>query len=204
MVNSLDGFRETPNKTRRRNSFNISFPTLPSLTVRPRSVELHQKQYSHDILIMNFSETSSLWFESLTTGVPIKFSWEQGGHSADWYGYVSFVSKQVEKQRVQEMEVHCVGSSFPLKEKATRVFTNCTVPEAARIVAEEHGFHFIGDVDARRFSQLTMSGHSYWEWLQEQAKRIGFVLVVEGMNMYFREIDSFVDQQITSVPVLAT
>jgi hypothetical protein len=49
-----------------------------------------------------------------------------------------------------------------------------------------------------------MAGHSYWEWLQEQAKRIGFSLVIDGTNMYFREIDSIINQQITSIPKFST
>ncbi len=204
MVSSLDGHRDSSAKRRWKNYSRVSFPTVPSLNVVPRSVKLIQKQYHHDILILTFSTTGFVWFNNLATGVPVKFEWKQDGASAEWFGYVSHVSRNAGKQRVQEMEVQCVGASYPLKERATRVFENMTVPEAARVVAGEFGFNFIGDPDSRRFPQLVMAGHSYWEWLQEQAKRIGFSLVIDGTNMYFREIDSIINQQITSIPKFST
>jgi phage protein D len=98
------------------------------------------------------------------------------------------------------MEVHCISSGFPLKERSNRVFKNKTIPEAAKIIASEHGFNFVGDTHPRRFDQLTMAGHSYWEWLQEQAKRIGFAVVVDGMDLIFKPIDKIFDASLSSVP----
>lgn len=196
----LAGRRDPLWKARRRNKTHVQFPTLPSLSSRPRSIRLYQKQYNHDILVLSFSETRAVWFSNIQTGIPIQFTWTQDAHEVTWYGYVSHISRTVQASRVKEMEVHCVGASFPLKERATRVFNDLTVPEAVKIIAEENGFNFIGDPNPRRFPQLTMAGHSYWEWIQEQAKRIGFAVVVDGMNLYFREIDSLVDQLAASTP----
>ena len=190
-------------KNRRGTTFRITFPTMPSLTREPRRVDLHQSQYHHDVLIISFMTTGLNWFEDIPTGLPVRFSWTQIGITKDWYGYVSFVSRtNASQQKEQTMEVHCVGSSFPLKGRANRVFTNSTIPEAAATIARELNLSFIGDSHPRRFPQLTMAGHSYWEWLAEQAKRIGFVLRVDGSNLYFRQLDKHVDSKITNVPVL--
>ena len=190
-------------KNRKGTTFKAVFPTMPSLVTDPRRVEIHQGQYQHDVLIMSFRTTGTKWFEDIPTGLPIKFSWTQVGLTKDWYGYVSFVSRtNASQQKFQEMEVHCVGSSFPLKERANRVFNEVTIPEVAQKIASEFNLNFVGDSHPRRFSQLVMAGHSYWEWLAEQAKRIGFVLRVDGSNLYFRQLDKHVDSQISSVPVL--
>lgn len=187
-------------KYRRGTDFSVSFPTLPSLTVKPRRADLHQKQYHHDILILEFAQFSTSWFNNLKTGVPVVFKWNQGGFGTSWIGYVSFVSKAQSGKREQIMEVHCISSGFPLKERSNRVFKNKTIPEAARIIAEEHGFNFVGDAHPRRFEQLTMAGHSYWEWLHEQAKRIGFAVVIDGMDLLFKPIDKIFDASLSSVP----
>ncbi|CAB4123515.1 COG3500 Phage protein D [uncultured Caudovirales phage] len=187
-------------KYRRGTSFDVSFPTLPSLTVRPRRADLYQKEYHHDILVLEFAQFSTSWFNNLKTGVPVVFQWSQGTAGATWIGYVSFVSKAQSGKREQIMEVHCISSGFPLKERSNRVFKSKTIPEAAKIIAEEHGFNFVGDVHPRRFDQLTMAGHSYWEWLQEQAKRIGFAVVVDGMDLIFKPIDKIFDASLSSVP----
>ena len=190
-------------KYRRGTSYSIQLPTIPTLSVQPRRVEIHQKQYHHDVLIMEFSQPADLWFEVVNTGVPIKFTWSQGSITKTFYGYVSFLVRNAAGQIENLMEVHCVGTTFVLKERATKVFTNTTIPAAVNSIVTSFGFKFIGEDDTRVFDQLTMAGHSYWEWIQEQAKRIGYGVLVDGMNFSFRPLDKLIDQGITSVPVLS-
>ena len=204
MGSLLDG-RTTPNRKYLRDvATKLTFPTIPSLQAKPRSIRLIQKQREHDILTITFSSTSALWFDTIKTGVPIQFRWTQNNRAELWYGYVSHVSKSVEPQRVRTMEVVCVGASFPLKERATRVFTDVTIPEAVQTIGQEFGFNVIVDADTRRFPQLMMAGHSYWEWIQEQAKRIGFAATVSGTNLYFRNMSQLIDQHASTIPVLNT
>jgi phosphomannomutase len=84
------------------------------------------------------------------------------------------------------MTVVCVGASYPLNERATRTFSNLTIPDIAAIIAREHSLHLIADSHPTVFPSLTIAGHSYWEWLQEQAKRIGFVILVDGTKVSVR------------------
>lgn len=189
-------------KPRRITNFKLTFPTLPSLLKEPRKVELYQKTGNHDVMVVTFTTTGQLWFDEIQTGVPIRFDWDQGMVKSTWFGYVSSISKTVATQRERIMEVHCVGSSFPLKERAARTFTNVTIPEAAQQIASEYGLGFIGDSHPRRFAQLMVAGHSYWEWLQEQAKRIGFAAYVDNNILYFKEFDSVINEQSHSVPIL--
>jgi len=193
----------TATKYRRGTEFSVVFPSFPALDIMPRRVDLYQKQYSHDILVLEYVSTSPLWFDNLKTGVPVIFSWKQGIHTETWPGYVSHTTKVVASQRNNIMEVHCVSSGFSLKERATRVFTDCTIPEAVAQICKEFGFNFIGEQHARRFDQLTMAGHSYWEWLQEQAKRIGYGVVVRGTDLLFRPMDELINQSGASVPILS-
>jgi hypothetical protein len=189
---------------RRSTPWKISFPTLSSLSKQPRRVELVQKRGKHDVLVMEFTTVSPLWFEVVKTGLPVEFTWKQKANTGNWVGYVSHVTKTVISQKENVMEVHCVGSTYPLKERATRVFQNTTIPEAIQTIGAEFGFNVISDVNTTRFAQLTMAGHSYWEWIQEQVQRIGFAVVIDGMTMTLRSIDNFIDQQITSTPLLST
>ena len=190
-------------KYRRSTLYKISLPTIPTLQVQPRRVEIHQKPYNHDVMIIEFTQTSPLWFDTVKTGVPIKFEWDQNSVKNVWFGYVSFVLKNTAPQLEQVMEVHCVGTTFPLKQRATRSFTNSTVTAAVKTIVTEFGFNFIGEDDGRKFDQLTMAGHSYWEWIQEQAKRIGYGVLVDGMDFCFRPLDMLINQGVTNVPVLS-
>lgn len=189
-------------KFRRGNTFSIDLPTLPSTTAQPRAFELRQAKYEHDILILTFLTSSHQWYDSLRTGVPIKLTWGTDATTKEWYGYVSFVTRSTSASSENIMEVHCVGASFPLKERTTRVFTDTTIPDAVKAIVEGFGFNYIGEPDSRVFPQLSIAGHSYWEWIQEQAKRIGYGVLVDGLNFVFRPLDSLINQGVTSVPIL--
>lgn len=191
-----------PSKYRRGTSYALEFPTLPTLTIAPRRVEIHQKPYHHDVLIMEFSNVSPKWFSLMKTGVPLRFKWSQGTVSNHWVGYVSFVTKNVAGQIEELMEVHCVGSTFPLKERTTKVFSEISIPNAVKEIVTEFGFNFVGEDNGVVFSQLVIAGHSYWEWIVEHAKSIGYGIWVDNMTFYFRPLDKLIDQGLSSIPVL--
>jgi hypothetical protein len=130
------------------------------------------------------------------------FRWSQGTHRNEWVGYVSYVSVSNKTGREKTMQVHCVASSYPLKQKVTKVFKNKTIPQAVAELVRPYGFSFVGDSHARKFDQLVVSGHSIWEWIQEQAKLIGFAVVVEGTTFYFKKLDNLIDTKSSSAPVL--
>ena len=190
-------------KNRRSTSYSVSFPTMPSLNSNPIRVDLIQKQNHHDVLVLEFPSTSPTWVDNLNTGTPVRFTWKQGHRTGDWVGYVSFVSAEVVAQRKKVMQIHCVGTGFPLKESATRVFTNTTIPEAVEAVVKEFGLGFDGENHPHRFDQLVISGESYWEWIQEQAKRIGYAVVIDGVKMTFKPMDRLIDHSVYDTPVLA-
>jgi phage protein D len=190
-------------KYRKGTRFVISFPTLPSLKAVPRVVELYQEPYKHDILVLNYPKFSSVWYKSLKTGTPITFKWTQGTVSKTWTGYVSHVSKMAISQRETPMEITCIGASFVLKEKSQAVFKNKTIPEVAALIAKKHKLNFVGDKHPRRFAHISISGQSYWQWLQENAKKIGFVMYVDGINLVFKSFDKVLDSQSKALPIFS-
>lgn len=192
-----------PGKWRRGTAYSVKFPTLPSLTVQPGRATLLQVQHQHDILTLQFSKESPKWFALIKTGVPVQFSWRQNNISRTWHGYVSYIVKNAVGQTDNMMEIRCIGVTLPLKERTTRVFTNSTISGAVQKIVTEFGFNFIGVDDDRVFEQLTIAGHSYWEWIQEQARRIGYGVVIHGMDFYFKPFDLLIEQTVSTVPVLA-
>lgn len=190
-------------KYRRSTYYLVSFPTAPSLKTQPTFVELRQEKGAHDILTLKFQRPSTLWFDVLKTGTPVVFSWNQNGVSNVWFGYVNVVSKQTASQIKQEFSVVCVGTSYLLKAKSQRVFKNSTVTEAAAKIAKQFNFRFVSTPTSRKFETLAMTGQSYWEWLQQQAARIGYVCLVRNGTLYFTTADKLIDLFITNSAVLA-
>jgi phage protein D len=184
--------------------YKVSFPTLPNRTIQPSLVDLYQKAGQHDILVMEFETNVPSWLSTLKTGIPVKFEWFQGKRTNVWYGYVTVVDSEKSPQRYQPMRVQCVGSSYVLKQSASRIFKNKTIREVAAIIAAENGLSFIGDKvpNLIRYSQLTITGESYWEWLQAHANEIGCVAFVSGTRLYFRRAQEVLDVGSSDIPVL--
>jgi len=162
---------------------------MPSLADLPSYIDIYQEQYHHDIAVLSFNRGSDSRFKDIPTGLPVKITWSQGRLKKDWIGYVTNVEKTMQGSLEQPMMVHCVGASYPLKERATRTFSNMTIPEVAKVIATEFGLKLIADSHPIRFPQLSMAGHSYWQWLVEHAKKIGFSLYVDGATLYLENFD---------------
>lgn len=190
-------------KFRKGTRFSVSWPSLPSLKSQPLRIDLIQKQYSHDVAILEYSMVSPLYFETIKTGILVEFTWTQENLSRTWVGYVSSIDRVVNSRRDISMKIHCVGASYPLKQRATRVFYNSSIPEAVEIVAKEFGLKYLGVNHTRRFDQLAMAGHSYWEWMQEQAKRIGYALVIDGINLIFKPVDEIINEKFSTSPIMS-
>lgn len=193
----------TSNKYRKGTATLVDFPTVPSLTRQPRRIDLIQNQYAHDILLLEFPAESTLWFETLKTGIPVSFNWRQDTLDKNWIGYVSSITRANSPQRTNVMQVMCVGGTFPLKQRVTRVFENTTVPDAVSKIGTEYGFTVLTDPHPQIFPQLAITGNSYWEWIQEQAKRVGYGVIIDGMTMVFRPIDKLINMTFSNAPVLS-
>lgn len=191
-------------KYQRGTRFNFSMPTLPSFEAQPRRIDIIQKQYHHDVVKFEFAKVSDLWVESIKTGVPVKFVWTQENITRTFIGYVSAVDSTRNKQRQNTMNIHCVAATYPLKDRVTRTFSNTSIPNAVKKIVTEFGFKFVGVDNPRKFAQLNIAGSSYWEWIQEQAKRIGYGVVVDGLNFIFMPVDKLVDLSFSYAPILST
>jgi hypothetical protein len=191
------------NKYRRGTKYEVTWPTLSEFTVQPRRIDLIQKQYFHDVVILEFSRTSWLWFDTIKTGIPVQFTWTQENLTRTWIGHVSSISKDENSARENVMRIHCVSATYPLKQRTTRVFRNTTIPNAVEAIVKEFGFKFVGTNHPRVFSQLNISGHSYWEWIQEQAKKIGYGLIIDGLNFIFKPLDELISLGFSSAPILS-
>lgn len=189
-------------KYRKSTRYTVEYPTLPSFTVPPENLELRQVVGQHDVLLLSYASNRGDYYEQLKTGVPVKLTWSQGSRTKVWYGYVSVTTQTKAGQTNRPTKVYCIGASFLLKTSSPRVFANMTIPEVAEELAKEHGFRFIGENHTARFSQISISGGSYWEWLQENAMKIGYVCYVDGTDLVYRPIDKLMDQDSTNLAIM--
>jgi phage protein D len=201
------GFLMYSNSSPRRiTSYSVEYPTLPSLAdnlPKPDAITIVQKQYSHDVAMLHFPLLNEMALKNLKTGVPITITWTKNKIKRTWVGYVSLVSAELHVSARKHLEVRCIGASFPLKERSSRTYNNKTITQVAEALAKEHGLNYIGTNHSRIFPVLNIAGQSCWEWLTEQAKRIGYGLVIDGINLYFKPIDELIDASSSESPILS-
>lgn len=194
--------RQLIGKNRKSTRYRVTYPTLPSFQVQPELLELKQAAGQHDVMVIQYASNRGDYFKELKTGVPVQVSWSQGARSRVWYGYVSVTKVDKSNQTTRPTKVYCVGPSFLMKDSSPKVFKNKTIPEVAEIIAKQFSFQFVGENHSSRFDQLTISGDTYWEWLQDAAKSIGYACYVDEMKLVFRPIGKVIEQNKTDVPIM--
>ena len=189
-------------KYRKSTRYRVEFPTLPSFVVPPEFIELRQSAGHHDVLLLQYHNNRGNYFEQLKTGVPVKLTWSQGPRTRVWYGYVSVTTSIKAGQKIRPTKVFCIGGSFLLKDSKPRIFHNHTIPEVASLLAKESGLRFVGENHSTRWEQISISGGSYWQWLQDNAKKIGYACYVDNTDLVFRPIDKLIHQEASNLPIM--
>lgn len=203
MANRHPNEGDPTKRSRKGTKLTLAFPSMPTFTRNPYEVYLIQKQKHHDVLKLAFKQTAVEITQDVVTGLPVQFKWTQNSVEKVWYGYVSYVATSVRANQDGTMDVVCVGASWPLKERATRVFVESTITDAVASIAKQFGLEFVGDAHPRVFPQLIIAGQSYWSWIQEQADRVGYAAYVEGTTLYFRKLDTVITQNSSSIPIFS-
>lgn len=194
--------RQLIGKNRKSTRYRVTFPTLASFQIQPELIELKQAVGQHDVMIIQYASNRGEYFKQLRTGVPVQVSWSQGSRSRIWYGYVSATRNNTANQTSRPSKVYCIGTSFLMKDSTPKVFKNKTIPEVAESIARQFEFQFVGENHSSRFEQITISGDTYWEWLQENAKKIGYACYIDEMKLVFRPISKVIEQNKTDVPIM--
>jgi phage protein D len=183
-------------------TYEVFVPSVPSLQARPSQLDLHQKEGHHDVLVATFPNFRPAWAESLVPGTPISVRISNGAAANTWYGYVAKTTAVSAAQLSRPTKVYCVGSSYPLKQRGSETFSNLSLPDAVGVLARRVGLSYVGQPHPRVFRQLALTGETQWQWIQQQAERIGYVAMVEKSTLYFRSIDRTIDERMVFVPKL--
>ena len=185
------------------NSFTVSYPDFPSITTLPRSITIIQDMNMHDRVEIRYRNIPAALFTALKTGVAIEITWKNDKSSGKIWGYVTRVSTPVQQRQYREVIVKCVGSSYPLKERDSKVWINKTASEIAIEIAKKANLKPVVTPHTTRFTQQSLSGQSYWEKLRELANLIGYGVQVSGTELHFHPIDKMINQFMTVMPVMA-
>jgi hypothetical protein len=185
------------------NSFKVLYPDFPTMNSPVRSVTVIQEMGKHDIVQIYYPRFSKAFFKAVKTGVPVRVSWKNDKVGGEFVGYTVDVSYPTIQQLVRGVTITCVGSSYPLKERTSKIWKNKTASEIATEIAKKFKLKPFVTASPIRFTQQSLSGHSYWEKLNELATKIGYGVQVVGTELHFHPIDQMIDQFMTTIPIMS-
>jgi phage protein D len=185
-------------------TFNISFPDFPSFDVKPKGFTLTQEMGKQDVLEITYLRDSNVFYKGLKTGATIKLKWKTSNNIVgEFFGYIIDYTPITQQTLRRPITIRAIGASLPLKEGGNKIWKNKTAPDIVKEIAKKFKLKPVVTPHPMIFSQQSMVNHTYWEKVQELARRIGYVAQVNGTELHFHPIDKMIDKFITTIPVLS-
>ena len=195
--------RDPEIQSRYGNEFEVVFPDFPAFDQTPYSLTITQSMGKHDVIEIFYSAVNISYLKSLSTGVAVEITWSNDMVSGVFVGYVSDLDYPTSSAIQQPLTVTCLGASYPLKEQRQKIWKNATASEVATEIAVFNKLKPVVTKSDIRFPQISFSGQTQWEKIQELAKSIGFACQVIGVELHFHPVDVIVDKFLTTIPVMA-
>ena len=190
-------------QNRTGSKFTVTYPDFPSMKVPPHHVRIHQEIGHHDVVELSYTRFNSFYQRVLKTGVPIYITWNNDKASGTFVGYVMDVTPVVQQSLYNPTIVRCIGAPLALKEGGYKIWKNQTGAQIVSSIAKQFGLKPIVTEDNVIFSQQSLAGHTYWEKIQEIAKRKGYVSHCYGTELHFHPLDKMIDITMTTIPVFS-
>lgn len=190
-------------QNRQGSTYKITFPDFPSFNVTPQNITINQEMGMQDVVELTFPRFSSFYMKALKTGAPVSIKWSNDKASTEWFGYVYDVKKNTVQSLNKPVIVRCIGSSLSLKEGGSKIWVSKTASDIVTEISKKFKLKPVVTAHKTIFSQQSLAGHTYWEKIQELAKRIGYVAHVHGTELHFHPLDKMIDKFMTIIPVMS-
>lgn len=187
---------------RLRTGFNVKFPDFPAFDAVPFSIRIYQEMGKHDVVELTFNMNDKFYTDVFSTGTPVEIKWFNGEHTGEFYGYLSTVTTSAQKSLRNPTKMTCVGATFPLKQRGSQIWTNKTGPQICQDIAKQFKLNALITPSKVKFPQQSLVGHTYWQKLNELARRLGYAVHAVNTTIYFKTVDDMVRQFASSIPYL--
>jgi hypothetical protein len=166
-------------------------------------MRLVQGMGMQDIIELTYTHFNSFYEKALKTGSPVVIKWKNDKVSETFFGYVFDVSSEIKQSSYNPTVIRCMAATFPLKEGGTKIWTNSTATQIVEDIAKKFKLRSVVTPSPIVFSQQSLVGHTYWEKIQELARRIGYAAQVYGTELHFHPIDTMIDKFMTTAPLFS-
>lgn len=170
--------------------FEVLFDGIPTRKASIQTVSIELQENMHNLAVL---EIAGIPQSVLTDYMDIPVSIEIGvGNLSNHYfvGYVSYlepVSKNkdglVNNSPFQLTKVYCMGATYVMRNKRTRVWDKQTLPQIASALAKEYSLSVSVPNNSFIFPRIAQTGKSDWEILVEAADYLGYRVMSRGAHI---------------------
>lgn len=152
------------------------------------SIELHENM--HNLAVLDVAGIPSQYLtEYIDRPISIKVS--VANIRTHWFiGYITFLEPEstskgglVNKSPFQVTKMYCLGSSYLMRSRKTSLWSERTLPQIARTLADRYSFSVSVPNDPYVFYRINQNGRSDWEVLVEAATFLGYRVMMRGTHI---------------------
>ena len=184
-------------------SVDISFDGIAMNYLSIQQAVLDLKENKHDLLKVRIGGIPPKDVTDLD-GAAVSLSWYTGAAGHEFRGYVAFVEPEfvnnqglVNDSPLQTAWIHCLGASFDMHGKRTRVWELPTLRKVVETLALEYQFSYSIPVDDFSFPRLIQAGESDWAFLVRLCDSLGYEVTMHGTHVHVFDRYKSIGRQIS-------
>jgi len=155
-------------------------------------IEMTLSENNHDLVKITFAGLNT---EAVADYInaPVTISWHQDDvpEGQEFRGYVVWLEPQytnsqglVNQSPFQLTVVHCLGASFDMRPKVVRFWEEPTLLEIITAIGLKYQFSWSIPNDDFRFTRLTQTEESDWEFLLKVCDYLGYSVTIHGTHIH--------------------
>lgn len=127
-------------------------------------------------------------------GSPLRITWGGINGEDEFIGYVHSISP-VSDGPVDQTVIYAVSAAYPMVTRPGRSFVDHAIHNIAATIADDYRFQSEIDPHAQVHEQTLQLDLSDWSFLVRLAREWGYVLMLDGVTLMFRELESYLRAQ---------
>jgi phage protein D len=124
-------------------------------------------------------------------GAAVSISWHQGAAGHEFRGYVNHIDPEFQNSSgtvngspFQLAHIYCVGATFDMHAKRSRLWETKTLYDVVKAFADRYRYSFSIPIDTFLFPRLVQNEESDWAFLVRVCDALGFVVTGHGTHLH--------------------
>lgn len=170
---------------------NVAIDGVPVDYMSIKRLTLELSENLHNLLILEFAGLNPQLIDQYIDRPVVANISMRDRPTSSFYGYIAYLEPlsvtsagTVNNSPFQMTRVYCLGTSYVMKSKKTRIWENKNIYEIATEFAETYKFSVSVPRDEYRIKRLVQNSRSDWSFLSYVADLWGYKVIMDGTHIH--------------------